>query len=326
MDGSPELLFLDEGSSGRSTKRDRSSSSVTNSSMATSEPGLSGSVSQSDLDTPHIATHERSGSESTAKTDDDNMKGYNNNNNNNGSSSSSSSGRHLGSDTGSSWDSERVGDADGMVPNAMPSGPSTDMSTRIRRRKSEIPEHTAVRSTSSASNGAGSVTQCVNGIEGVRARRGRPKRIIEEDQSSALPTPPITDYLNDYSTSAHIGNHHENKGRNRVEDGTHYPSFSSRTAPADATATSGMYYENNITAELLCPLDSESLMDSAKDYTINLPSSLPTTSGVTLLKILKKRKMRNLNLLTESSVPLSDLTPIDAAFRQPHGEQGTDPL
>ena len=115
MDGSPELLFLD-GSSGRSTKRDRSSSSVTNSSMATFEPGLSGSVSQSDLDTPHIATHERSGSESTAKSDDDNMKGHNNN----GSSSSSSSGRHLGNDTGSSWDSERVGDADGMVPNTMP--------------------------------------------------------------------------------------------------------------------------------------------------------------------------------------------------------------
>jgi hypothetical protein len=311
MDGSSESLFLNEGTSGGSVKMDDSHSTVTNSGLMSFEPGHCGSVSLPDLETEHTGTHNCLGAESTDKDDS------------NGHGNSSSC---FGRNPGSSCDSAPVADPGQIELVAMPPGLSTDMTIRIRRTKSEVSELSTVHSTHAEINGVAKPEILIANSRdvSVRVRRGRPKRSIEEDHPP-VPIPPDTVYLNSISSSPHVEDCIQNKERNRMEDETLDSVFSPRTASTDLAAV-GEVFENSVSAEVSFPIEQETLIETAQDYTINLPLNIPTTSGATILKILKKRKMRNLNILTESSVPLSELNPLDAAYRQPRGEQNSDPL
>jgi hypothetical protein len=311
MDGSPELLFLNEATSLGSVKTDLSPSSVTNSGLTSFEHGHSGSVSQPGLETAHIGIHSCLGAESIAKTDEEDLDGQ---------STSSISSTHFGSNSGQSCDSAPVTDPSQVEFTAMPPGASTDMTIRIRRKTTEVSELSTVHSTHSEFDRVvkSAVLRATSGDETGRVRRGRPKKSIEENHLS-VPIPPDTDFLNSITTSSRIE-------RNEMEDETLEPVFFPGTASTGLAKDGEMFCEEYVSAELSLPIEQETLVEAAQNYTVSLPLSLPVSSSATILKILKKRKMRNPNVLTESSVPLSELTPLDAAYRQPRGEQNSDPL
>jgi hypothetical protein len=312
MDGSSESLFLNEGTSGGSVKMemDDTHSAVTNSDVMRFEPGHCGSVSLPDLEAAHAGIHNCLGAESTEKIDKDDLNGDGNSSN------------CFGRNRGSSCDSAPVADPGQVELIAKPPELSTDMTIRIRRIKSEVSELSTVHSTHAEFNGVAKPELLF--ANSARVRRGRPKRGIEEDHPP-VPIPPDTVYLNSISSSPHVEDCIQNKDRNRIEDETLDFVFSPRTASTDLAAD-GETFENFVSAEVSFPIERETLIETAQDYTISLPLNIPTTSGATILKILKKRKMRNLNVLTESSVPLSEPNPLDAAYRQPNGEQNSDPL
>lgn len=317
MDGSPELLFLDEGPSGPSVKIEvtQGSSTLNNNGMISFEPGLLESAAQPASEITHTGRHKRLRVESSIKKDFDSLNGRSNNSSSGSINSISSS---FENNTDSNLNSAVAEAPAHMELCAIPGGSPADMTIRIRRKKVDAKERLREHSEASLQGVVGPVTLPRGSIEDGSNKGGRNKRNIEEDQSSIL-LPSNATSCNDNSSGTDIGNSLQVNEEGRMKDETLDPMIPSKTAFTGSNIDYDMLRESTLSTELSLPLSYEEEIESARNYTFTLPTNLLVPHLDTILKISKKRKIRNPNVLTESSVPLSELIPHDV-LRRPRGE------